>query len=344
MAEKDKLSDYLKKVSPGTQLRAVIDDLVNSNMGGLIVFDNKEVRGIIEGGFKINCKFSTNKLFELCKMDGAVIVSPDLKKIIYANVMLVPESKIPSSETGTRHKSGERTAKQANTFVIIVSERKHKSTICLGQTKYFLKDSTKLLGEVSNNIQLLEKQRELFNESKEKLDILEMSNLVTIGDVCSLIQRSEMMLRISDLIKRYFTELGSLGSIMYLRYKEVLRGVSKTQDNVIRDYSMLKLKKAKTLLSSFNFDSLMDRDIMSRLLFGGSIEENIATKGYRFLSYLNLTDKEVSTIVDSLKTLDNIFNAKPSDLKPLVKNFNSEDLVEEIKYLRDQILSGKDIS
>ncbi len=343
MAEKDKLNDYLKKVSPGTQLRAVIDDLVNSNMGGLIVFDNKELRGLIEGGFRINCKFSTNKLFELCKMDGAIVVSPDLKKIIYANVMLVPDSTIPTQETGTRHKSGERTAKQANTFVIIVSERKNKSTLCLGETKYFLKDSTKLLGEVSNNIQLLEKQRELFNDAKEKLDILEMSNLVTIGDVCNLVQRSEMMLRVSDLIKRYFTELGSLGSIMYLRYKELLRGVNKSQENVLRDYSMLKLKKAKIFLKSFTFDNLMDQSVMSKLLFNGSPEENISTKGYRFLSYLNLTDKEISQIVSKIGSLDKIFNSKPSNFQSILKNNNPENFVEEIKYIRDQILSGKKV-
>src|SRR3989344_8424368 len=114
MAEKESknLVDYLKKVSPGTALRNVIEDLISANMGAIIVFDTCEVEKLIEGGFKINCRFTPSRLFELCKMDGAIIVSPDLKKILYSNVLLTPDNSVPTSETGTRHKAGERTAKQ----------------------------------------------------------------------------------------------------------------------------------------------------------------------------------------------------------------------------------------
>ncbi len=344
MTEKEsKFTEYLKKVSPGNSLRTVVDDLMNANMGALIVFDSVELQSLIEGGFKVNCKFTSNKLFELCKMDGAVVVSPDLKKIVYANIVLNPDHTIDSIETGTRHRAAERIAKQANTFVIAVSERKIKTTLYLGSAKYFLKNTTKLLGEVSSNLQLLEKQRELFNEYKEKLDILEMSNLVTISDVCNLMQRSEMILRIAEMIKRYFTELGNIGTIMNIRYKELIRGVEKTQDEVMRDYSRLPLKKSRALLETFNFDSLVDREIMAKLMIGGPVEENISTRGYRFLSNLNLDEAIISQIVKKFKNLERLFKATPEEFKNLLKE-DAESVREEIHYLRDQILSGKSVS
>jgi diadenylate cyclase len=345
MAEKDvKLSDYMKKISPGTALRTVIDDLISSNMGALIVFDCVELTGLIEGGFKVNSKFTPNRLFELCKMDGAVIISADLKRILYANVLLTPNPKIPTNETGTRHKAGERTAKQTNTFVIVVSERKNKTTLFFGNNKYILKDTNKLLGEVSSNLHLLEKQRELFNEAKEKLDILEMTNLTTIGDVSNLIQRAEMVLRISEMIKKYFTELGNVGSVMSLRYKELIRGVEKTRDDVLRDYSKMSLRKSKALIDTFTFDSLMDKEVMAKLVFGGPVEENVSARGFRFLSNLNLNEKVILQIVKYFKSLENVFNAKPEDFKILFRGENYSSLKEEVSYLRDQILSGKTLN
>ncbi|MEA3329872.1 MAG: DNA integrity scanning diadenylate cyclase DisA [Nanoarchaeota archaeon] len=345
MTEKElKFSDYLKKVSPGTPLRTVIRDLMSANMGALIVLDSVELSSLSEGGFKVNCKFTSNKLFELCKMDGAIVLSSDLKKILYANVLLNPDTTISTNETGTRHKAGERTAKQANTFVIVVSERRKKASLYFGNHKYILKDTTKLLGEVSSNLQLLEKQRELFNESRDKLDILEMTNTVTIGDVCNLIQRAEMILRISEMIKRYFTELGNVGSIMSLRYRELIRGVEKIRDEVLRDYSALQLKKSKSILSSFNFEILFDREVMAKLLFGGPIEDNTSTRGYRFLSTLELDKKTIPQIVSRFKSLEGIFEATPEDFNQVIKDEGGNLIREEILHVRDQILSGKRIS
>ena len=117
--ERKDFLDVLKIFSPGTAIRTALDDILRARMGALIVVDQEGLSSIIEGGFKVNCRFTPNRLFELCKMDGAIVVSSDLKKILYANVLLTPNPNIPTSETGTRHKSGERTAIQANTFVIV---------------------------------------------------------------------------------------------------------------------------------------------------------------------------------------------------------------------------------
>jgi len=222
--------DYLKKLSPGTPLRDVVNDLQRAGLGALIVLESPELNKIIVGGFRVNCRFSPQKLFELCKMDGAIIVSADLKRILWANVLLVPDYSIPTSETGTRHMAGERTAKQAKTFVIAVSERKQITSLYYYYSKYHLKTSDELLRDVGSNLQILEKQREIFNELLGKLNILEISDLVSVSDVVKILQRAEIILNLSERIKRDLSELGKEGNVINMRYKELLKDVEKTEE------------------------------------------------------------------------------------------------------------------
>jgi diadenylate cyclase len=343
MAEKElkTFAEFLKKVSPGSPMRTVIDDLISSNMGALIVFSSPDVDKLIDGGFKVNARFTPNKLFELCKMDGAVIVSPDLKKIVYANVLLTPDANIKTNETGTRHKAGDRTSKQANTFCVVVSERRNKTTIFYPGGKYFLKNTNTLLGEITTNLQLLEKQKEIFDIQRSELDLLEVSDLVSVGEVCKVVQRAEMILRISEMIKRYFTEIGTAGAVINLRYKELLRGVEKTQENVLRDYSKLALKRSKALLSTFNFDSLIDLEIIAKIMFAKSLEDSVSPRGYRFLSNLKIEEREVFQLVRNFGYLKDIFDAKLEDLQNVLKTRDAKSVKDEISYIREQFLSGR---
>jgi len=335
-----KLLDFLKKVSPGTPLRTVIDDLMKGELGALIVFDSPELEKLMDGGFRVNCRFTPQRLFELCKMDGAVIVSSDLKRILYANVMLTPDPAIHTNETGTRHKAGERTARQMNTYVIAVSERRKKITIYCSTSKTVLKPTEELMRETTGNLQVLEKQRELFDELVSKLNILEMSSLVSVSDVCKVLQRAEVILKTAETIKRYFTEMGKEGNIMNMRYKELLKGVEKTENEVARDYSALSLKKTRALLDNFTFDGLLDLESIARLLIEKQLEENISPRGFRFLSHLSLSEKEGSDLVEQFKNLDTLFNIPAEEIEKVIKN-RGENIRADINNLREQILSGK---
>jgi diadenylate cyclase len=341
--EKEKtFLDFIKLVSPGTSLRNVIDDLIRSGLGGMIVFDKPELhsQNIAEGGFKINSRFTSQKLFELCKMDAAIIVSQDLKRIVQANVTMIPDTSISTIETGTRHKAAERTAKQAHTFVIAISERRKKTTLYYGTSRYFLKSTDELIRNISSTLQVLEKQRSLLNENISNLNLLEMSELVSVADVCQVIQRTKMIIKISNSVKRNFTELGKEGNIMHIRYRELIRGVEKTEDEVLRDYSALSLKRSKNLLSNLTFDGLQDLDSIARLIIDKPAEENISPKGFRFLSHLTLSEKEISQIIKQHKNIEKIIKLEPADLEPILKN-RANTLYEEIRNLREQVLSGK---
>lgn len=334
--------DFLKLVSPGTSLRTVIDDILRSNLGAMIVFNSPELlkENIFEGGFRINSRFTSQKLFELCKMDGAIIISPDLKRILYANVLMTPQTNINTIETGTRHKAAERTAKQAQTFVIAISERRKKTTLYYGSSRYYLKSTEELTRNVNSNLQILEKQKEILEKHVANLNILEMSELVSASDVCKVIQRSEMILKISDSMKRNFTELGREGSIMHMRYRELLRGIEKAETEILRDYASIPLKRAKTLLSNLTFDGLLETESIARLILEKSLEEPTSPKGYRFLSHITLSAKETSQIISLNENLNNILKIESSSLEPILKNRSSK-IHEEIINLREQIINEK---
>ena len=344
--EKEKnLIDFIKLVSPGTSLRTVINDLVRSGQGALIVFDSPELheQNILEGGFRINSRFTAQKLFELCKMDGAIVLSQDLKRILYANVLITPDHTIHTHETGTRHKAAERTAKQAHTFVIAISERRKKTTLYHNLSRYYLKPSEELVRSISSTQQILEKQRELFDEQMNNLNILEMSELVSVSDVCKVIQKAEMILKISETIKRDFTELGREGNIMHMRYRELIKGVEKTENEILRDYSIINLKKTKTLLGNLTLDGLFDLESISRLILEKSLEENISPKGYRFLSHLTLSEKEISQLIVEFDNLKGILKSEPASFELILKN-RAEIIREEVDNIREQILAGKVIN
>lgn len=341
--EKEKtFLDFLKLVSPGTSLRTVIDDIIRSDLGAMIIFDSPafQTQNIFEGGFRINSNFTSQKLFELCKMDGAIILSSDQKRILHANILMTPDTTIRSIETGTRHKAAERTAKQAHTFVIAISERRKKTTLYHGSSRYYLKSTGELLRNITSNLQILEKQKEILTEHISNLNILEMSELVSVSDICKVIQRAEMILKISESIKRNFTELGKEGSIMHMRYREILRGVEKAESEILRDYANIPLKRAKTLLANFTFDGLLELESTARLILEKPLEEIISPKGYRFLSHLDTSAKETSQIIRAHQNLDNILKLEPRELEPILKN-RSTNIYEEIRYLREQILNGK---
>jgi diadenylate cyclase len=341
MENKDKkILDFLKKVSPGGALRNVIDDIIRSDLGALIVLDSPKLQDCFEGGFRVNCRFTQQRLFELCKMDGAVIISPDLKRILYGNAFLIPDKRIQTSETGTRHKAAEKTAKQAETFVIAVSERKRKTTVYYSKVKTFLRNTEEIRSSLTNNLQILEKQRENLNELLGKLNILEISNLVTIGDVCKVLQRGEIIERISNSMRRELIEIGKEGMIIHMRFRELIKGVERKQEELIRDYSHLPLKRTKVLLSNLTFESLTETDIIAKTIFQKELEENITPKGFRFLSYLELDEKEVSSIVGEFRDLENIMKVNNEIIETLIKE-KAKTFREDIETLRGQILEGK---
>ncbi|MBW6442177.1 DNA integrity scanning diadenylate cyclase DisA [Patescibacteria group bacterium] len=339
---KKSMTEVLKIFSPGTAIRTALDDILRAEMGALIVFETEGLMDIVEGGFKIDCRFSPQKLVELAKMDGAIILSRDLKKIIYANTSLTPEARIVTKETGTRHKAAERTAKQFKTIVAAISERKKKITLYFDNESHFLEETSEILRRAAETLQILEKQREIFEDLLSHLNVLEITNLTTMEDVCNVLQTAEIMRRISENVKRYLIELGKEGMIVSMRLKELTKNLNKEKDSILEDYFGLGWTKKEEILHNINFDVLLETSNILRILFGELHDMPIVSGGKRILSKTNLMEKDIQTLLYNFKTLDKIINLEENSLR---KIFNNEDskifFLDEIKNLKEKILMGK---
>lgn len=340
-AKKMSFLDVLSRLSPGKSLRTALDDILEGESGALIVLDSPELRNIIDGGFRINTKFTAQKLAELAKMDGAIIVSDDLKRILFANVLLVPDSSIPTHETGTRHKAAERTAKQIGTTAIAVSERRSKITLFHEDKKYLLENSEHLLRRTTETLHILEKQREILDDLIKNLNILEITKLVSVADVCSVLQRIEFIVKMQETMKRHLTELGAHGTIVRIRVRELSKGIGDLKEAILRDYSN-KPQNMRKILDSITFDGIIDAEALSRMLFEASPETQISSKGFRILSKLNLTEREIKTLIGNFEGLQNILEADNDELNRVLKG-KTESFRREIEGLKEQILMGKRI-
>ncbi len=333
--------EILKKLSPGTGLRESLNDIVSGGMGAIILISNPNSLNIFEGGFKVNCKFSPKRLTELAKMDGGIVLSEDFKKILYVNALFVPDRSISTSETGTRHQAAEKVAKQTNGLVIAVSERRGTITVYYGNSRYVLQNTEDLLRRASETLRILEKQREVFDELLINLNVLEVTSLVSIADICSILQRLEMIRKMAQITNEYIVELGREGIIVRMRMREVTKDIDKKREEIIRDY-LQKSTKARQFFDNLSFDGLLDAENIANLLFGDSSETKIIPKGYRLLNKLNLNEVEIKTLIDSFKNLDGILEAEENSLRKALKN-RSDSFKEEFNKLREQIMLGKKI-
>jgi len=333
--------DILKKLSPGTGLREGLNDIVKGGLGAIILVGNPQVLNVFEGGFRVNCKFSAKKLAELAKMDGGIVLSEDFKKILYVNTLFVPDRSLSSSETGTRHQAAERTAKQTKSIVIAVSERRGTITVYYGNARYVLQNTEDLLRRATETLQILEKQREVFDELLTNLNVLEVTNLISIADICTVLQRLEMIRKMANIINAYIVELGREGVIVRMRMREVTKGIEKIQEFIIWDY-LSRPVKVKQFFDNLSFDGLLDAENIAHLLFGDAPETKIVPKGYRILNKTSLSENEIKNLINNFKDFEGILDAEELELQKILRN-RAEGFKEELNKLREQIMMGKKI-
>jgi len=301
--------NILKFVSPGTNFRSALNGALQSKRGALIVVENENTTGILDGGFRIGARFTPQRLIELTKMDGAIVLSKDLKKINYANVLLVPDSKFKTIETGTRHKAAERTAKQAKTLVIAISEKKEQITLYYKNMRYPLINTGELLRKANEHIQLLEKQRKLFDSFIEKLNHSEIKNYFDLKIAINAVQKGKLIQKVVKELEKYSIELGGESTLIKISLKEIWMGVERETDLVIKDYSLVGLKRSREFLDELNYHEILSEETIARALgyenanfLAGSI------KGWRILSKTLLSEEDLEKIINylgegSLKTL-----------------------------------------
>ncbi|MGF7058359.1 DNA integrity scanning diadenylate cyclase DisA [Brassicibacter mesophilus] len=353
--KKDAILESLKIVAPGTSLREGLENIVRAKTGALIVVgDSDDVMSIVDGGFSINSDFSPANLYELAKMDGAIILTHDNKKILFANAQLVPDPFISSKETGIRHRTAERVAKQTNELVISISQRRNVITLYKGNHKYVLKDTNEILNKANQAIQTLEKYKAVLNQAMTNLSALEFENLVTVFDVVKVLQRTEMVMRIATEIEKYILELGNEGRLVDMQLEELTGDAEEDGINVIRDYYITVenrnhediIKQIKALSS----EELLDLTIIAKLLGYddgiNSLDLNIFPKGYRILNKIpRLPFSVLENVIGMFGSFQEILKASISQLDAVegIGEIRARSIKEGLRRFQEQSLLDRHI-
>ena len=311
--------DVLRLVAPGTELREALARLMASHLGALIVVgDDSDVLEVVDGGVRLNWEFSSANLFQVSKMDGAVVMDEDISRIRFANVHLVPDASIPTVESGTRHRTAERVARQTGKLVIAVSERMERVTMYKDDWKHVVLAVRVLISKSNQALQTLEKYKARLDQVSATLSALEFEDLVTLQDVVSLLQRAEMMQRIADEIEVYLAELGLEGRLIQLQMEELMSGVEREKRNVIRDYRVEQRGKTVEAVE-LSLARLSDEELLNltnaaqALGFSAAHDEldrPLSSRGYRILERIpRLPASVVEKLVKNFKSVQNIMQA-----------------------------------
>src|ERR671931_1539636 len=235
--QEPRLVKALEMVAPGTAVREGMDNIVHARTGGLIVIgDPDELAFLFSGGIKLDIDYTPAILYQLAKMDGAIALNGNATKIACANVQLMPDPTILSLETGTRHRTAERVAKQTDALVIAVSESRDVVSLYLDGAKYILEDIPVVLAKANQALATLDKYRSRLDQVSTRLTALEFEGGVTLHDVLTVLQRSELVTRMAVEIERYIVELGTEGRLIEMQLEETMVGVAADKAALLHDY------------------------------------------------------------------------------------------------------------
>ena len=351
--KEDNITEILKLIAPGTPIRDGLENILRARTGALVLItdDSEVLKEVVDGGFTINEDYSSSKLYELAKMDGAIVLSGDLKKILYANAQLIPSHEISTFETGTRHRTAERTAKQTGELVISISQRRSIITVFKGNERYILEDTNAVLNKANQAIQTLEKYKKVFDNKLELLNEYEFNDIVTLQNVIIAIQRAEMVMKIVEEIQRQIYELGNDGRLVKMQLDELIGGLEKEESLIIKDYLISDKKNKRTVedviksLEELNYEDLSKETIIAKLLgyesFDNYDEVAVYTKGYRILSKVpRMPSNIVENLVDSFKSFQHILVADIESLDEVdgIGEIRARTIKQSLKRMQEQFL------
>ena len=345
--KEDPIAEVLKKIAPGTPIREGLDSILKAKTGALLLLtDSQEVIDeVVDGGFAINEEYTSAKLYELAKMDGAIVLSGDMKKILFANAQLIPSYKISTVETGTRHRTAERTAKQTGEIVISISQRRNIITVFKENDRYVLENTDVVLNKANQAIQTLEKYRKVYDSKLSILNEYEFNDIVTLDNVLTVIQRAEMVMKIVEEIQKKIYELGDDGRLVNMQLEELIGGLEKEKLQLIKDYMVKEVQAEEIIaeLDELETEELMKLPTIAKILGYESFEnfEELAVypRGYRILSKVpRMPISIVEKLVKSFKSFQHILVAEINELDKVegIGDVRARTIKQTLKKMQEQ--------
>ncbi|QUR69155.1 DNA integrity scanning diadenylate cyclase DisA [Mycobacterium spongiae] len=322
------LRQAVARLAPGTGLRDGLERILRGRTGALIVLGcDENVEAICDGGFPLDVRYAPTRLRELCKMDGAVVLSTDGTRFVRANVQLVPDPSIPTDESGTRHRSAERAAIQTGYPVISVSHSMNIVTVYVGGQRHVLTDSATILSRANQAIATLERYKARFDEVSRQLSRAEIEDFVSLRDVMTVVQRLELVRRIGLVIDYDVVELGTDGRQLRLQLDELLGGNDTARELITRDYhaSPEPPSKAQITATLEELDNLSDAELLDftalAKIFGyptttEAQDSALSPRGYRAMAGIpRLQFAHADLLVRAFGTLQDLLAASAGDLQ-----------------------------
>jgi diadenylate cyclase len=345
-----RLLEALARIAPGTELRQAIDDIIRSHEGALIVIGDPEALSFLySGGIRLDQPFTPQLLYELAKMDGAIVVDPDLTKLAYANVQLMPDPTIPSAETGTRHRTAERVAKQTGALVVSISQQRSTISVYAGPARYQLDSVPELLAKTNQALATLETYRQRLEQVLTRLTALEFQNAVVLDDVLVVLQRAQMTTRMAAHIERDCMELGAEGRLIQMQLTELVGDVPAERDAVVRDYHAAggedRAQLALEQLQAIPYRQLLEFERLAELLGYprdvNPLDHTVSPRGFRVLRHIpRLPETIVKRVVADMGDLESIVRASQRDLEAIsgVGSVRARDIREGLRRLQEHNL------
>ena len=306
---------------PGQPLRNAVDLIADKKTGALIVVGTTgKLEKISSGGLSLNnCTFTPEMLSELAKMDGAIIVDSQVDNILKANVHLNPSDNIPTSQTGTRHRTAERVSVETGLSVVAVSEESSTIKVFNGSNVIELEESSIIFGRVNESLQSIDRTRRRFDDAVLELGELEIENTLTNQQVIEVIQRGELLGRLSQQVRKEATDLGEDSGLVMIQIDSLESGVRNTLNLVLKDHLPAKkfrnINKAVDDISNLTYEELNTIQHLGSVLFMEPLDEISVSKGYRVLGRLpGLPDNLHDSLIQKFKTLPNLLNASTDKL------------------------------
>lgn len=339
----------LTMLAPGTVFRLGIENVLQANTGGLIVVgDSPELMSIVSGGFNIDCEFTPARLYELAKMDGAIITNSDASRILIANAQLDPDPNLITRETGIRHRTAERVAQQTGELVVAISQRRHVVTLFQGNLTFRLRDIGSILVKANQALQTLEKYRNVLIRELQRLGGLEFEDVATAAEVCEVLRRCIKVLNIAEEIENYIAELGTEGRLVKMQLDELVANVEEEATLIIKDYSNHHDKTPEEILEGLlrtYEDDVSDSLVIARALGLGSstsqLEQQVSPRGYRMLSKIpRIPPSIIENLVERFALLAHVQRASIEELDDVegIGEVRARSIKNGLKRMQEQLL------
>src|SRR5436309_6156499 len=345
--QEPRLVKALEMVAPGTSLREGLDHILHARTGGLILIgDPDDMSFLYSGGIRLDIDYSPALLYQVAKMDGAIVLNQNVTKIVWSNVQLMPDPTILSVETGTRHRTAERVSKQTDAIVIAVSERREVVALYVDGAKYIMVDIPVVLAKANQALATLDKYRSRLEQVSTRLTALEFEGGVTLHDVLTVLQRVELVTRMAVEIERYIVELGTEGRLIEMQLDETMVGVAADKAALIHDYLAAYSEDEFALvldsLARLPHQDVLDFGRLAELLGYerklNTLDHPVSPRGYRVLGRIpRLPKLVIQAIVREFSGLDEILAASDSELEAIdgVGDMRAKDIREGLRRLQE---------